>query len=239
MRTSKRRRVILLGLLLAVWLSTSACSCGNALQSLVGRNAAREVASPTLVARQLPTATEQSNVAAATEVLPTEQLTVVAATPATVGQSIAAPSGQSAIPTIPAESNQAFQVEMTEDQIAQELAGQVFEQQGFKASDIHVMLTDQEIICSLRVQQADTGLSTGITVRGVPVVASGAVYFKVNQVTLDDTLSGFARLIAQSAVEQAIKQYSTPQGIPIPTDNIEVQSVQLLPGKIIVTGRTR
>ena len=213
------RSAVLLGILLASWLATSACSCGSVVQNLSGRAVPRDDQASSVQSAEVPSA------------LPL-------ATPTLVPTAEATPASGNAS-AVPAEPNRSFTLELTEAQIAQELAGQIFEQQGFQARDVHVLLTTDEIICSFRAAHLESGLSTGITVRGVPVVEGGAAYLRVNDIALDKSLSGFARLVARGIIEQAIKQYSTPQGIPIPTESIEVGSVQLLSGKIIITGRTR
>jgi len=119
------------------------------------------------------------------------------------------------------------------------LAGKTYEAQGVAVKEVQVVLTAQEILCTLHATQQQPKLSAGLSVRGVPSVADGKAYFKVNDVTLDSSVKGFARLLAQAAIDEAVKRYSTPQGILVPAENVEFESITLMPGKIAISGRTR
>lgn len=139
---------------------------------------------------------------------------------------------------IPSTPNTPFAVEMTEAEINQYLAEQEVEQEGATISDMHVTLTANEIICVVKAQHHQTGINAGVTVRGVPAVADGKLYFKVNDIALDRSLQGFARLVAQGAIEQAVKAYSTDRGIAVPLETVTLSEVRLTPGRIYVAGRT-
>ena len=117
---------------------------------------------------------------------------------------------------IPTEPNKDFTLEATQEEINSYLAGKTFEQQGLEVRDVVVTLTGREISGKLVATYAEMNLSAGATVRGVPSVVDGNVYFKINDIELDDSISGIARIVAKVAIEGAIDQYSTPQGIPIP-----------------------
>lgn len=126
---------------------------------------------------------------------------------------------------------------MTETELNDYLAGKVYEAQGIKIEEIQVSLLEQELLGTFRATQQQTGLSVGLSVRGVPSVAAGKAYFKVNDVALDSSVKGLARLLARAAIEEAIKQYSTPHGIPIPIEGVEFESIELSRGRLFIAGR--
>jgi hypothetical protein len=139
---------------------------------------------------------------------------------------------------LPATSGTSFTMEATADQINEHLAGQVYEQDGMSVKEIWVVLTDEEVIAQGQGAYQPLGLSAGITARGAPVVSEGQVYLQVKGVTLDSSMPAFTRLLVKAAIEQGLKQYSTPLGIEIPVEDADISSVDLQPGKIIITGRT-
>ncbi len=219
-----KRRPLLIGLCLVLWLATSACSCLGILDS---PRSARE------------SETSQSVVTATSTWTPTPPLRATPVPP-TRAPSRAEPTPVSdGLPTIPAEPDTPFVIEMTQDQVNEYLRGATFQEGGVRVSDPSVVLTSREIVCSFQAWEEEWGLGVGITVRGMPTTSDGMAYFKVDDVALDDSLKGFNRLIAKAAVESAIKQYSTPLGIPIPIDEVVVQRIELMPGSILIVGRTR
>ena len=132
---------------------------------------------------------------------------------------------------------------MTEQEINDYLAEREFNQSGVIIRDVRVTVTDDALIAAFSASQVESGLSGGVTVRGVPQVADGQIYFRVDDVTLDESIGGFARMLARAAIDQAIRQYSTDDGIPVPINvadtNIEVEEVELDPGVLTLTGRTQ
>ena len=128
---------------------------------------------------------------------------------------------------------------MTQQELNHDLAGRAFEEQGVVVSDIRVVLTDREVICSLQGRHRESGLHAGLAIRGVPRAVDGAAYFKVNDIALDRSLSGFKRLIVKAAIDKAIEQNATPDGVPIPIDGVAILDIELTDGAIRVTGRTR
>jgi len=139
---------------------------------------------------------------------------------------------------IPSTPNTPFAVEMTEAEINQYLAEQTVEEEGATISDMHVTLTASEIICTVKAYHQQTGINAGVTIRGVPLVVDGKLYFKVNDITLDRSLQGFTRLVAQGVIEQAVKAYSTNQGVAVPLETLTLNEIKLMAGKIYVAGRT-
>jgi hypothetical protein len=212
------RTMILVGLVLGLWLVTSACSCSSVIDSV--RNRKVRIAAP--AASPSPT------------IAPTATLapTLEASAPDTASLS----ADEFGIPT---EPNTPFSVEFTESQLNQYLAGKTFEAEGAVFRDAHVTLTASEIIATFQVTYQKMGVSTGLTVIGTPSVASGIIYLKISSVEPDESMKGFARIMAKSAIQETLKQYSKPQGIPLPIDNIEFQEIRLSAGKILIAGRTR
>ena len=249
-------------LLLDLWLAVTVCSCCGVLSQVPARPTAESpqavvISSPepteTTVppTRTVPPPTPTSLVPTSTLHPPTSTPLPKTATAApvqtpspTAVKPTEAPQASSSsalggLVTIPAEPGATFSIEVTQEEINEYMAGKTYEAQGVKVEDIQFVLTEQELLCTLRITQQQTKLSAGISVRGVPSVADGKAYFKVNDVALDSSVKGFARLLAQGAIDEAVKRYSTPQGIPVPAENVEFEKIQLMPGKILVAGRTR
>jgi hypothetical protein len=130
-------------------------------------------------------------------------------------------------------------MEYTEAQINEYLAGQKLEQQGVVVQDMHVTLADGEFVADLHVAYAQVGLSAGVRVRGVPVAVDGQLYVQVGEITLDDSVSGFMRLVAKQVMDQVIKHYSGANGIAVPIEDFQVDAITLRRGQVTITGRTR
>jgi len=167
-----------------------------------------------------------------------------AATPAATLLVPTRPPEGDGIIAIPDEANTAFTIALTQQEINEYLAEKEFDQSGIILRDIQITITDDALIADLQASQAESGLSGGVTVRGVPRVIDGQLYFRVDDVTLDESIGGFARLLAKAAIDQAIRKYSGDDGIPVPIDgvlnaDVEVQEIELDPGVITVTGRTK
>jgi hypothetical protein len=205
------RRVGLLLCLCLVWVGLSACSCGDVINQAGDTAKSLVKSSPTATPAPGPTATL---------LVPT------------------APAVPEAL-VLPPESNQPFIIDLTEAQVNEYLAGQKFEQQGVTVQDVRVTLLANEIVADLRATYAEAGLSGGARVRGVPVAVDGQLYIKINEVTLDSSISGFTRLIAQQLINKMVRDYSSQNGIPVPLEDVRVEAVQLQAGKLIVSGRTR
>jgi len=50
-------------------------------------------------------------------------------------------------------------------------------------------------------------------------------------------VTGFVRLLAQAAIQEAINQATGEQGILVPVEGVEVLSVEVQPGVIVIRGR--
>lgn len=232
-----RRTSLFVGLLV-VWLSVSACSCGDLVSGLTGQKL-RQRPSPSADATSRVRATVTQTAAPTRPATPKptgsadRSATMLVPTPAGLQGGAA-----QRLPTLPTEPNTAFRMEVTEAQLNQYFADG-YSQEDVSIRDVHVVLTEREVIATLHATYKATGLAAGITVRGTPTVSNGKVYFKVADVTLDESISGITRTFARSAIDNAIRQYSTADGIPVPIENIEFTRLQLAPGQVIIEGRTR
>ena len=234
-------------LLLDLWLAIAVCSCCGVISNVRAKPTAEspqvviispeptETAVPPTSTSRPPTPTLRP---ATATVAPAQSPSLLVAEPTRTPQTSSS-SALGGLVAIPAEPGATFSIEVTQEEINEYMAGKTYEAQGVKVEDIQFVLTEQELLCTLRITQQQTKLSAGISVRGVPSVADGKAYFKVNDVALDSSVKGFARLLAQGAIDEAVKRYSTPQGIPVPAENVEFEKIQLMPGKILVAGRTR
>jgi hypothetical protein len=144
-----------------------------------------------------------------------------------------------AAPILPSGADQPFVIELTEADVNRFLNDQAFSQEGLAVEDVRVTLTQGEVIATLFASHSQTGLSGEMTLRGEPVVSDGQVYVKIKSVSLGPSFSGFTRLIAQQMIEQAIKQADSGAGIAVPMEDMVVESVEVVPGKMIVRGRTK
>jgi len=227
----------LLLVLAAIWLVSTACSCGDLVSDITaGRQPTSTPIAVTRVVRRATATPDPTQTPTRTPV-PTPKPFSTLLVPTKPPKPPAQPGGSVQVPTQP---NKDFIIEATQDEINDYLAGETFEQQGLEVREIKVTLTAREIIGELKATYAEMNLSAGATMRGVPSVVDGEVYFKITDVELDDSISGLARIVAKVAVEEAIAQYSTPYGIPITIEeDVEVLDIQLLPGKLIIKGRTR
>lgn len=212
------RRLVSVIVIVGVLALVSGCACGNALSRLGLASPTATPSPPPPTATPFPTLTPTP---AATLLVPTR------------------PQEGDGLNAIPSEPDTPFTVELTEQEINDYLAEREFAQSGVTVRDVQVTVTDDALIAHFQARQAESGLSGGVTVRGVPQAVDGQIYFQVEDVTLDESIGGFARMLARAAIDQAIRQYSDAGGIPIPIQNVEVQDIDLDPGAITVTGRTR
>jgi len=222
-----RRRLGLIGLLIAVWLATSAI--------LAGLKGGGPVQPATPIAKRLAaTATIVPLVATATPI-PSPTL-LIPTRPLTPGASSSAVSGPFSIPS---EPGHAFTLEMTEAEVNEYAEAGIPSIEGVTIQDIQISLQANKVICKAQVTHEESGLKAGVTVSGAPKVVDGSAYFAVSSVELDKSLSGLMRLIAKAMIDQAIEEYSTPNGILVPVENVEFQEIQVSPGVMRVIGRTR
>jgi hypothetical protein len=143
-----------------------------------------------------------------------------------------------ATPNLTPLPGDAFTVEITADELNEALANaEMLQQGGFAVEDIRVAISAQEISASFRASHADLGVALGLRAHGVPVVVDEQAYFQVTSVEIDDSVTGFTRLMAQAAIDQMLADYGTASGIPIPVEGVSVDGVEMAEGKLIVTGR--
>jgi hypothetical protein len=76
-----------------------------------------------------------------------------------------------------------------------------------------------------------------VTAVGEPYVEDGQAYVEIVSFSLDQSVTGFVRLLAQAAIQEAINQATGEQGIPVPVEGVEVLSVEVQPGVIVIRGR--
>jgi hypothetical protein len=144
-----------------------------------------------------------------------------------------------ALPVIPGEPGQSFELELTEEDLADLLSGQTFSSDQATIDDVRVQLMPGAIVTRFRATQPSLGVTADVILRGVPVVVDGTVYFRVDSVDLEGPMPGFARLIARGAIERAIGEYSTQHGIPLRIAEVEVDEVEALAGVLRITGQRR
>ena len=199
----RNRKYVLWLSVAVVWLLASACSCSDLLATLSERDS---TSGPTATSTSGILAEAQTRTRTATLTraptrtrTPTPTRAVVAGTPSP------AIDEMQGIPTTP---DTPFDVTLTEEQINDYLAGQVVSESGIEVSDPQVTLGDGEAMVHVNAYQEASNIRVGLTVRGTPVVYEGDLYVRVEDVTLDDTVKGFTRLLARTVIEAALKQYS-------------------------------
>lgn len=139
---------------------------------------------------------------------------------------------------IPSKPGTAFEGEFSEQDLYDLMKEQITKVAGDYVTDVEVSITTEALNATVQMSASDLNIKFGVTISGVPVVVAGKVYLKVTQITLDDTLSGWTRLTAKSLVQSMIDQYSGENGIPIDIEGIQIDEVQLRPGKLYVRGKT-
>jgi hypothetical protein len=220
MRPYKRTNILGLGVIL--WLVIVLSGCGLLLPGERGAGQAPARFGSVQAATIVPTITPRPTRT------PTPQPT------------LQAPSAEDdGLFVVPATPGTLFTIEAADDEINEYLEGEVYEQDGSSIRDIRILFTDDEIIANGQGSYKPLNLEGGITARGVSIVSDGKVYLQVRDVALDSSLPAFTRFLAEVAIEQALRQYGTPLGIEIPIEDAEIYSIDLQPGKIVITGRTR
>jgi hypothetical protein len=210
-------RLVVVGVACGLIVLVTGAACSSALSRL---GLVRPTATPTLPPPTPTLAPTLTPTPLATLLIPTR------------------PQEGDGLDAIPSEPDSPFTIALTEQELNDYLAERTFSQSGVSIRDVQVTVTDDALIAAFQTSQAESGLSAGVTVRGVPQVADGELYFRVDDVTLDESIGGFARVLASAAINQAVEQYSTEHGIPVPIENIAVEEITLDPGLLTVTGRT-
>ena len=226
---SRTKNYLLIGLLLVIWLITSACSCSGLFQG--ASRLRKNLSAPTATATEATLSEEQT----ATP-LPSPTATVTATLAVTPSPTTRPPATPLRIPNSPGQS---FDIRLTQQEINDYLQGQTFEQQGVTVRDIDVHIDTERITATFHVAHAESGMSGGVTVYGVPRVADGQLYVEIQDFALDKSVSGFKRIVANSLIKAALEEYSTSYGIPVPVNDLIFETVQLMSEAIRVTGHTR
>ncbi|NLT74006.1 MAG: hypothetical protein GXX94_07395 [Chloroflexi bacterium] len=145
------------------------------------------------------------------------------------------PRPQADSPTSLAPST--FRVELSESDISALVGEEGLSRDGLQVRNLRVTITEQQVIARFDAAHASSGLSGEMTVIGVPQVVDGKLYLQVIDFSLGSSFSGFTRLIANALVESVLASYNTGDGIPVPIEGVnEVTSVELLAGRMVVTG---
>ncbi|MGI6380443.1 MAG: hypothetical protein ACOX2R_06705 [Anaerolineae bacterium] len=130
-----------------------------------------------------------------------------------------------------------FTIEYTEEDILEMLADQSLSRDGVTVTVEEVSLGEGQVRAKLQVSESEMGLDIGVTVVGEPYLEDGQVYVQIISFSLDESVSGFVRMLAQAAIQEVIDQATGEKGIPMPVEGVEVLSVEVQPGLIIVSGR--
>ena len=142
-------------------------------------------------------------------------------------------------PGIPSTPNTPFDVSFSERQLNDYVAGQMISEGGVEVTDPLVTLGDGEAMVHAYAYHEASDLRVGLTVRGTPVVHDGALYVRVNDVTLDDNVRGITRLLAKTLIDAAIAGYSGEYGIAVPIETLSFERVTITSGSVRIVGRTR
>ncbi len=203
--SSKKRVFLLLSMSLAI-VVTMACSCSNVVRR--ARELKRNSSQPVSTPTQL-----------------VERTVGARSHPLTVTPSPTALPEESPILELSEEEINSF--------LTQELASIPSDQ--VQVSQVNVKITDQELLISADVFHPETGVSGVITLYGTPNVVKGMLYIQVTRIELGESFGGLTRLIARTLIEEAIQEYSTENGIPVPLEGY-IKRVTLEPGRIIIYG---
>ncbi len=219
-----RKTWVVVAVLLTV-LAVPACAVSDWLEdlSLLGEQALRGQHVPTEVpVRTLPT------------LYPT--LTLRPSTATSTEGTI--PEEPVAVPTaVISPQDHTFRLELTEVELAALVGSEGLAQQGLQVQDLTVTVTEQNVMATFNAAHASSGLSGEITMIALPQVVAGELYLRVVDFNLGSGFSGFARLIATTLIQAALDNYGTANGIPIPISGAaEITSVELLPGRVVVSG---
>jgi hypothetical protein len=143
---------------------------------------------------------------------------------------------------LPNEPGQAFEAEVTEEDLNRILRDQSVVRDGVTVSEPRVTLADGAMLLAVNLAHEQTGVSVGVTARGRPQVVDGALYVVVEDVTLGDSVAGLTRVLLQGVIDGALKAADAERGIPIDLDRlegVEVLAIRVEPGLLIVSGVTR
>lgn len=243
----RSRLSIVLSLLAVVLLVVLMASCSTVFKSRGRKLAARETetaiaeqhmaaaVTATLTQTPFPTASPTRTATYTPTQRPTATLPP-SATPqptATVGELPTATAAGLPI-VLPAEGP--FQFTLLQEDVNDYLAGQALADQGVTVRDARLVFAEGEVLAEGQASHADSGVTVGVSLRGVFSVVDGGLYVRIEDLELDKSVPSFTRLIATALIEQLLKQYETPDGIPVPLQGVELQRVDITPGKLYVAG---
>jgi len=173
-----------------------------------------------------------------------EAPTVVASLPETVTEPTLRPGVPeiSDLDDIPDGPGNEFALRVSEEDLNARLEAQEIEYEGLMVSQPRMVLAEGQIIVTLMVTHEQTGVNFGLEARLTPHVVDGDVYIRIEDLSLDDSAKGVTRVFLESALDQAIKRLATDEGMRLPMDEfdrVEVEDVYVVPGYLLVYGRTR
>lgn len=144
------------------------------------------------------------------------------------------PIGATPDPTDP----RAFQLELTEAELAAFFGENGFAQQGLSIRNLAMVITEQHVTATADAAHAGWGLNGELSVVGLPHVVDGALYIRIVDYSLGPGFSGWARLVASALARATISSLNAERGIPIPVGGIaEITAVELRPGRLVISGR--
>ena len=234
--SNKRRALRLTALVLCLLVSICSCSKQQATPEATATPSAD-------VAAQRQTSTSSPTKTTTKTVTPTQTRTAtptITSTP-TLAQTAVTDTSAPAVNEwgIPNTANTPFDVTLTEEQINNNLAGLSVSDSDFEVSDPQATLGEDDVLVHISVYYEPANVRLGLNVRGLPIVYEGGLYIRVDDVTADDSVKGLTRLLVQTVVDAALKQYSGEHGIAIPFDQIVFESIDLASGTVHIVGHTR
>ncbi len=165
-----------------------------------------------------------------------QERAISTASPATLAPTLTRAPAKAAPPKATDEPG-AFTIEYTEEDILEMLADQSLSRDDVTVTVEEVSLGEGQVRARLQVSESQMGLDIGVTVVGEPYLEDGQVYVQIISFSLDESVSGFVRMMAQAAIQEVIDQATGEKGIPVPVEGVEVLSVEVQPGLIVISGR--
>lgn len=148
----------------------------------------------------------------------------------------------SSLADIPTEPNESFVVRVSQEDLNASLADEQFERDGLVIGDAEVTLLEDAMEGHFAVTHAQTGLGFGIIVQGEPHIVDGRFFFRVGDVSPDESVGGLTRVIVSAVLDQAVAQVSAEEGIEIPLEgleHVEIREIEVEPGYLVIAGWTR
>ncbi len=143
---------------------------------------------------------------------------------------------------LPDEAGYEFALRVSEEELNARLEAEEATYEGLEVSQPRMVLAEGQIIIGVMVAHEQTGVNFGLEARVIPHVVDGEIYARIEDISLDDTTRGVTRTLLESALDQAIKQLGDDEGIPLPIEDLEgadIEDVYVVPGSLLIYGRTR